>query len=170
MDLHPIFVHFPIALLVVYGFMELIRFKKLTDNESWNYAKAGIVIVGIIFAFIALSSGEGAEEAIEATNNQLNLEITEVHSTFAGIATTIFLISAIGYLIWIINQLWLSKNYNKYWKFALKIQSMILSKYIIIPIAILGIVAMVITGALGGIIVYGTGKDPLADIIYHLFF
>lgn len=170
MDLHPIFVHFPIALLLIYGFMELLRFKKLTDNESWNYAKAGMVIIGVIFAFIALASGEGAEEAIEATGNQLNLEITEVHSLFAGTATWIFAISALGYLIFIINKIWLFGNENKYWKFALKLESIILSKYIIILVAILGIIVMAITGALGGVIVYGTGKDPLADMIYSLFF
>ena len=37
-------------------------------------------------------------------------------------------------------------------------------------IALVGIVVITITGALGGAIVYGPEVDPIVSVIYHLFF
>ena len=170
MEIHPLFIHFPIALLIIYALMEMIRFKKLTENESWNYAKAGILIVGVLSAFLALATGDGAEAALRAENDTLNLAVAEVHSTFAAISTTIFAILAVAYIIKIANKSWLSNNQGKTWGALLKVQSFILSTPVSMILAFAGLVTMTITGALGGAMVYSPDVDPVVNFVYHLFF
>ena len=38
MNVHPLLIHFPIALLTVYVVMECLRFKKLLAEHSWFYS------------------------------------------------------------------------------------------------------------------------------------
>ena len=46
MNLHPIFVHFPIALFTLYALLECARFKKLQEQTYYFYLKAFLVITG----------------------------------------------------------------------------------------------------------------------------
>ena len=64
MNLHPIFVHFPIALLTLYTLCELLRFKKIKDHPAWFYLKAVLIICGTLGAAAALLTGDGAKEAV----------------------------------------------------------------------------------------------------------
>jgi hypothetical protein len=51
-----------------------------------------------------------------------------------------------------------------------KIQSIVLNVYIAPLLALLGIIAVTITGALGGAIAHGADTDPVVQMIYSLFF
>ena len=44
MNIHPIFVHFPIALLTLYSLAELIRWRRITELAYWFYVKAFAMI------------------------------------------------------------------------------------------------------------------------------
>jgi len=57
MNVHPIFVHFPIALLTIYALLELIQFKKVTSWNPWFYIKASFVVFGAIGTYAALFTG-----------------------------------------------------------------------------------------------------------------
>ncbi|KHO51327.1 MAG: hypothetical protein QT04_C0044G0036 [archaeon GW2011_AR11] len=57
LNIHPIFVHFPIALLSLYAVMVLIRFRKVMGLPYWSYAKAILAIAGTLGAFAALQTG-----------------------------------------------------------------------------------------------------------------
>ena len=59
-------VHFPIALLTVYALMELVWSKRLRKNESWLYVKAAFLIIGLLGAYAALSTGEMAAVWLKA--------------------------------------------------------------------------------------------------------
>lgn len=65
MDIHPVTVHFPIALLTVYGLMELVWSKRLKKEQAWFYVKASFLILGVISAYAALSTGRLGFACIE---------------------------------------------------------------------------------------------------------
>ncbi len=173
MNIHPIFVHFPIALLTLYAIFEIIQNSKLREQFYFFYVKAVLVITGTISSFLALQTGELAEELRDRSFQDL----IELHSTFANISVWIFSILGIIYLIlWveksgILNNLFSRQiNLQKIWNiiimYAMKINDSLLMKLI----ALIGLMAITITGGLGGVIVYGPDVDPFASFIYNLFF
>lgn len=170
MDIHPIFVHFPIALLTVYAVLELIRFEKITNQPYYFYVKGSLLIIGILTSSLALQTGEMAEDGVVRSLHDL----VEMHSTFANISTWIFAVLAVAYAA-----TWISKTeYNhklsesflaKIWNLLLMVTSKIMNNsFIMIILALLGLGAITITGALGGAIVYGPDVDPIVSFFYYL--
>ena len=160
MNIHPIFVHFPIALMTIYAIAELLRFKKLMQTTYWFYVKAMLVIVGMVSAFPALNTGETAEHLADRSLRPL----IEMHSTFANASTWIFGFLALVYLVsWISKSEWnqklLNSGFAKIWTIKVNIANYILNSYIPIILALIGLATITITGALGGAIVYGPDID-----------
>jgi uncharacterized membrane protein len=168
MNIHPAFVHFPIALLTVYGVFECFRWRKLLVLESWTIVKAVLLWVGVIGAFFALQTGDVAESF---HRNQRAL--VDVHSSFATATTIIFGVVAVYYVLKIgdsyFRKISLGKKYERFVLNILKIQK-VFKTPIVIVLALAGLVTLVITGALGASIVYGPDVDPIVSFTYHLFF
>lgn len=170
MNIHPIFVHFPIALLTVYAVLELIRFEKITDQAYYFYVKACLLIIGILTSSLALQTGEMAEDAVSRELHNL----VEMHSTFANISTWIFAVLAVVYAVsWIskteYNQKLIEGGLSKIWNLLLMIANKIMNNsFIMIILALLGLLAITMTGALGGAIVYGPDVDPIVSFFYNL--
>jgi uncharacterized membrane protein len=166
MNIHPAFVHFPIALLIVYAILECIRPRYVMERRSWHDIKAAFVLLGTLSAFAALTTGEMAEEIVERTQHQL----VEMHSLFATISTWIFGLLALAYLIALVTEHVPALAAQVWWEIIKSIGLFIERSYIAIPFALLGIVTLTIAGALGGAIVYGPDADPIVSFIYSLFF
>ncbi len=179
-SLHPIFVHFPIALLSIYAVLECIRYKKLLKQVSFFYIKAFLAVVGFSAGLVAASAGpEGS-----AVHSWLGYStfvrptvrnIVEMHSTFASATLFIFGIIAFSYIVRLLNDhvsVWASKNETakKVWKWLLCIGEYISRPAVVIPLAILGLVAVTITGSLGGAIVYGPNIDPVVSAVFYFLF
>jgi uncharacterized membrane protein len=49
-NVHPLLVHFPIALLVVYSLLEWVPLKKLANLSSWFYIKATFLFFGDLWS------------------------------------------------------------------------------------------------------------------------
>jgi uncharacterized membrane protein len=158
-SLHPILVHFPIALLSIYAILECIRFKKFE-------IKAFLVILGSVASLAALASGpEGsAARAWTGFSPSQAFNLVETHSTCAGITTIVFAVLALSYIIML-----LGKKYSVP-AFILKIGSFVQKTWVAVPLASIGLIAVLLTGGLGGAIVYGPDIDPFVSVIYHLFF
>lgn len=166
MNIHPAFVHFPIALLIVYAVLECIRPSYVMKHRSWHDIKAAFVILGTLSAFAALSTGEMAEENLQGSQHQL----VELHSFFATASTWIFAILAVAYLIALVTEHVSALSSHSWWKTISGIGAFIEKPFIAISLALLGIVSLTITGALGGALVYGPDVDPIVSFIYHLFY
>ncbi|MDB5194354.1 MAG: hypothetical protein JWN50_368 [Parcubacteria group bacterium] len=144
MDLHPIFVHFPVALLTIYAVLECIRFRKVLEKPYWFYVKAMFVIFGSLGSVAAYITGPDVHGA----------PLVSMHQTFATITLIIFAIIGITYLL----EWWKPSRYSLF----------VMRPYIIIPLAILGLIAVTVTGGLGGAIVYGTHFDPFMAPIFKI--
>ena len=81
MFLHPIVIHFPIALLTVYSILEIIRFK----NDD---TKRVLVILGTLGAYVAALTGPGGE----------GVRILDMHELFAKLTIIIYSLIAISYI------------------------------------------------------------------------
>lgn len=167
MNIHPIFVHFPIALLTIYAILEIARFKFLTNKEYYFYIKASFLILGIASASLALQTGEIAEHIVNRS------ALIERHALFANISTNLFTILAIIYAVtWINKSSWQSKIANSkvtvLWNKITNIINYFNKPIIVISLAVIGLITITITGALGGAIVYGPNIDPIVKFFYNL--
>lgn len=191
MNIHPIFVHFPIALLTLYAVLEIAiplkikafrlfkwdtspRFEKmyqLLTNPVWTSIKAFLVLVGTVLTFATLQTGEWAEEIYRSTGVNGTSQIgrlIETHSTFADFTMIVFSVLAVGYLaqiLWNTYTLTLQK-----YTFIPAISNIILHPKVAPLLAFVGIIALTITGALGGAIAHGPNTDPVVQMIYGWFF
>lgn len=167
-------VHFPIALLTVYAILELLTIHKFFRSAAWTHVRSALVIFGSGAAMITLQTGEIAAElnyyGVEDAN-----ALVSMHSTWATTATVIFGIIAGAYLLSILKE---NVRLNSYYLRLPKIITQLLDLAIKLitksPLRILlaigGLVAITITGGLGGALIYGPDIDPAISIIYHLFF
>lgn len=170
MNFHVIFVHFPIALFTIYALLELVSIKKLNELSYWFYVKAVLVITGAASALITLQTGDAVEDQYHNFR-----ALVEIHSTWAGIATAIFAVMAVVYAVVWINRQWhldqrVQGSLSKAWNLLTKLSVFILKRWVLVILALLGLIAITFTGALGGAIAKGPDIDPIVYFIYHLYF
>lgn len=167
LNIHPLVVHTPIGLLSLYAFLEFLPWKKVRTLPYWFYVKAVLVIFGAGGSYAAFLTGSLIED-------EFNSPLLEIHSLFAIITVIIFSILAGAYLIQWIHNVYGEKIANlsiaKYWSFLLGVARFILRPWVTILVALAGLTTLIITGSLGGALVYGPDIDPVVSIIYYLFF
>ena len=168
MNLHPILVHFPIALFTLYALLECARFKKLQEQAYYFYLKAFLVITGSLASSAAYITGDMQKDQLPA--DAAIRPIVEFHSTWALATITIFAVIALAYLIaWLNRQNVFTSIQNQTFRRITSAAHAFTQGWIIVPLALAGLISVTITGALGGSIVYGPNIDPVASFIYRLF-
>ena len=165
MNFHPVLVHFPIALLSIYALMEIVRLKRFTLNKAYQDIKAFLAIIGTASAWAASWTGDDARAAFRG--KALVEQVVHTHENYADLTIAIFSLIAGAYLVIFLSR-WLGKV--RYWNILEKIAAFILRPSIVITLAIVGIILLTITGALGGLMVYGVNSDPVVAFVAHLFF
>ena len=135
MPLHPLVVHFPIALLLVATVIEIVNLVLKKDDLS----KTGTVlfVLGVISGLVTLVTGDGAEEFAFDNWGKGIFDTVELHSLLAGISVILFAIVAVVKLFG--KRFKLNKN---------------LITALVIVFSIAGSTTLAITGHLGGKIVY----------------
>lgn len=175
MNIHPIFVHFPIGLLAVYSILELGAYGWTTlRRQTWLFSvNAFLLFSGVLAAFAALVTGGIAEDIIEESPRAF---ILEVHSPVAGITTVLYVILAAAYLVrvferngWGNRMIGTNSLFIRIWNFKKYVSHRILDTWLLPLLALLALIGMIVTGALGAAIVYGPDIDPLVSFVYHLF-
>src|SRR3989339_487836 len=173
MDFHPIIVHFPVALLTLYAILEIFNLKILTRQIFYGRLKGTLVILGSLGPLAALPTGKTAAEfQIGPLKSGSFVNLIQTHALWATIAAWIFSLLAAAYLIgWLKEKLPPIKGFGPLEKFIALIfwlPRLILKTPLKYLLALLGLVSITITGALGGALVYGPNVDPLVKIIYRL--
>lgn len=175
MNIHPVLVHFPIALFTVYAVLELIRFKKINNQPYWFYVKGVLAITAAAGAGAAYFFGDIAEEAIRdgAVKTALanSHQVIELHETWAKASLIISILLAAAYLcLWLNKYNAIEKLPGKFlklmWRMGTGLSHFLIETPVVFAMAIAGLVAITVTGALGGAIVYGPDADPIVQFIY----
>ena len=171
LNIHPIFVHFPIALLTVYALFEVCRLPVLTRQQWWFPVKGILLIIGVCGGAAALLTGKAAEGAYFGTST---MNLVRLHSAFAQASVWVYgLLTALYIIEWLRREkllMFLPNGLQQLWNALCTIELTFFLAPILILGAIAGLSLITITGALGGAIVYGPDIDPIVSVIYHLFF
>lgn len=142
MNIHPAFVHFPIALLCLYAVVEILPLARWWPSVAWAPIRAFLLYVGTLGAFAAALTGAMAEDVVGESPK------VSIHETAAWITIGIFVLScALSYF-------WRGQHPFRTW--TMKI------------LAFLGFVMLFVVGALGANIVYGSQVDPIVGIVTRL--
>lgn len=139
---HPIVVHFPIALFVLYFLLELIS---LYFKEK-NFERIIMLVLGIglLFAVWGVMTGDKALDLSKHLMNPVQLETAETHETFATISA--FYFAGLFFLKFFL----LTKR---------KFEGVV--KYIYLTMVFIGNIFIYLTGYYGGQLVfkYGIGTE-----------
>lgn len=176
MNIHPALVHFPIALLMLYAIFELISFGKLKRFTSWFYIKLTLLMSGFLFALPTLNTGETAAELIGRDSSLW--PIIMKHNNWASISVFLFgILTLIYLLVWIrdypeCDRVYKRLKANKYtawpWSMLSRLAGMLYNSPLVWILALGGLVAIAITGALGGSLVHGPNADPFVKFVLNL--
>jgi uncharacterized membrane protein len=165
--IHPMFVHFPIGLLVVYALMEILSLPFLNRKSYWFYIKGSFAILGALTALVTIPTGLLIKN--ELAGDDYIARIVNVHAPFAIGTTVVFAIIALSYI-----GAWKEKEalaQGRYYSSILtRLKRLVLDTPLVIFLALIGLAGIMITGALGATMVYGPNFEPFAAFIYKLFF
>ena len=146
-NIHPILVHFPIALLVLYSLVKIIPWGRWFPSVAWKQIERILLVVGVIGAFFALATGETAEHLVRPQH-----DLVEMHSFFATLATWLYAALLVGEIL-------------AFFKKLPFIQKILCNVWLSGIVAIIALISISLAGLLGGVIVYGTTADPFANSV-----
>lgn len=86
--LHPIIIHFPIALLIVAPIIILLGLLMPKNGRTFLHSAFVLMLIGTIATFVAVSTGEAAGELAEQINNVES--VLEQHEELAETTRTVF--------------------------------------------------------------------------------
>jgi uncharacterized membrane protein len=164
-NIHPILVHFPIAMLFMYSVIKIMPFKKWFPAVAWRDIERVLLVIGVLGAYAALASGETAENSI-----RLNRQLIEVHALFATLATWIYAALLVGEIAAIMN----AKHYQYKQRFQWIspivhfLERILCNKRFSYVFALIGFIAISVTGILGGVLAYGLSADPIAPYLIKI--
>lgn len=162
-NIHPIFVHFPIAFLLLYSLLKILPFKKWFPNVAWKEIQRVLLLAGVLGSFIALSTGEIAEELTNA-----NHKLVETHAFFATASTWLYGALLLGEALSFLNPRIIKNPTAGIGAVLTGIEKILTNQALTVFLAILGAIAITMTGLLGGAMVYGTTADPLAGVVLKM--
>lgn len=143
MNIHPLFVHFPVALLSVYALLELLPVGRFFPGFVWSQIKHFFLYAGTLAIFPTIATGLMAAQL--AGQNV----ILPYHKA-AALSVLVIFCTASALALW--NHFRPFKNPG-----ALNMAQKIL--------ALLGLTALFFVGALGAAMVYGYTTDPIVGFV-----
>jgi uncharacterized membrane protein len=163
-NIHPIIVHFPIALLFLYSIIKILPLVKWLPKVAWKDIESTFLVFGVLGAFLANTTGEIAEHLVRPDH-----DLVEMHAFFAGISTWIYGLLLLGEILSVAIPLLATKiNFQKFIKYLSYVEKILTQKLLSKLLALLGLIAISITGMLGGVMVYGLSADPMAKIVLQI--
>ncbi len=160
-NIHPIFVHFPIAFLVFYSAVKILPFERWFPKVAWRHIELALLLVGVVGALIADSTGDLAEELTQPDRALVNM-----HATFAVTASWVYGVLLLGEFLAVLNVSVMDRLVSPGVKtISVKTEKVLTHSLLSKVLALLGLFTISLTGLLGGVMVYGTSADPFAQVV-----
>ena len=163
-NIHPLLVHFPIAFLLLYSLLRILPFDRWFPKVSWRQIRLTVLLAGVLGAMASNATGEIAEHIARP-----DPRIVELHAFFASASTWLYGLPLIGEVLFVLNQYLAGKFISGVvYTFLGVIERILTNNTLVWILAILGVIAISLTGLLGGVMVYGVSADPLAPFVLKL--
>lgn len=134
----------------------------------WKHIERALLLFGVLGAFGALFTGETAEYLI-----QPNQKLVEIYAFFANLSTWVYSAILLGEIASVVSVARIDFQKRTYLtllkKVIIWIEKILYSRIFSTILAVVGLIAILLTGMFGGAIVYGATADPLTGIILKLF-
>lgn len=163
-NIHPIFVHFPIALLTIYSLIRVIPVARWMPQVKWRDIERVLLAIGVLGAFAGLATGETAEHLTHP-----NHQLVEMHALFASLSTWLYGALLTGEAVAIYNVRSWAIRFPFVTNITRLLERILCNETLSILIAFVALISIGITGLLGGVMVYGISADPLATVVLRLF-
>lgn len=150
---------------MLYSVLELIKSKKIDSKFNLFNTKIILLFTGMIGGFAALQTGDIASDLLSRAERT---SILHFHEMFAQMSIFLYGVMAFGYILKLALPYLSTKNFKYNWLID-DIRIIILSPIVSISLSILGLIALAVTGGLGGILVYGPDADFATSILYNIF-
>lgn len=163
-NIHPLLVHFPIALLFLYSIIKILPLARWFPNVAWRQVERVLLVVGFLGAYASLLTGETAEHLTRPDRNLL-----EMHSVFATLSTWLYGALLAGELLSMLNPILVAKNLvPQLAKITIVLEKILCHNIFSKILALVALVAIIVTGMLGGVMVYGVSADPVAPFVLKI--
>lgn len=143
MNLHPAFVHFPIALLFLYALVEILPLRRWMPSAAWDSVRVVLLYTGTAASIATAITGLMAADIVGETPAVSAHEAAAL--TLVGIAIITSLVS------------YFRRTDSSASRYALK------------ALAAAILVLLFVVGSLGANIVYGSQVDPLVTFVTSVF-
>lgn len=110
-ELHHKIIHFPIALLFIYPFIEFLSM--FCKKDFFSFSSLIVLILGVIASLVAVLTGNQALHSIDKMNTEL-YHLAETHYTYANVVVWLFTAILFSRIY-----LQLKKKYEGKWKIIL---------------------------------------------------
>lgn len=162
-NIHPIIVHFPIALLVAYSVIKILPMRKWVPQVQWRDIEIALLVGGVLGAFASLSTGESAEHLIRPDR-----QIVEMHAFFGSLSTWLYGLLLAGPVAELLVLRYGTRLPQVVTGLLSTVARVCAYPFILWTLVVGGLVAITVTGLLGGVMVYGSSADPLAPIVLRV--
>ncbi len=171
MNVHPFFVHFPIALLTLYAMVELARLQVLTRMRSLQNVKLFLLFIGTLAAIPTLIAGKLAQWSLDVPASSHIAHVIRTHSYFALSTFVVFAILSCAYAssLYLDAHPLVTQASKARWLLK-KLATIVDVAPVVMALAFIGVVLVFITGTLGGTIVFGPNLDPVTRFVNSIIF
>ena len=163
-NIHPLLVHFPIALLFLCSVIKILPLKKWLPNVAWKDIERTLLFFGVLGALAADLTGSAAEHFAHP-----NRQLIDAHKTFAALSSFIYGLLLGGEIVAVFRSMYGSRIRSKFISVTLEtIEKILCGPVVSTILAFLGLIAISVTGLLGGAMVYGVTADPVAPLVLKM--
>jgi uncharacterized membrane protein len=166
MNVHPLLVHFPIALLTLYALVELARFPVLERWQSLQTTKLFFLFIGTLATIPTLIAGKLAQWALDLPASSHTAEVIKIHSYFALSTATLFTLISLMYA----SKLYIAARPQVTNGLLRKLAAIPNLTPLLLALVCIGVMLVFVTGTLGATIAYGPDIDPITHFVNHILF